>query len=156
MGLFGIVLIIILIVLFFIFPKQMLYIGLGVVGLIIALWLVYIEAPERQKDALNKRVDVSVMHSLYSCNHDFPLLVTIINNSSKTITKVEWNISIYIPGHSTDISGFDHSYFSSDKILKPGVVLKSCYRLPPKMKGNNQDLGSLRYVISSKYVYFKD
>jgi hypothetical protein len=159
MGLFGIVLIIMLIVLFFIFPKQMLSIGLVIVLLSIILWWIYIETPQKQRDALNKSVVVGVVYSVSSCKHGLPLLVSIKNNSYKTVAKVSWYISIYIPGYSTDISGSNNRY-SSDKILKPGEALTSCYALPlhieADIKAKNKDLSALRYVISNKYIEFED
>jgi hypothetical protein len=155
MGLLGIVFIIVLIILFFLFPKQMLSIGLVLIVLIIILWWIFIEMPQKRRDALNKKVIVSVAYDPNICSLKTPLLVNIRNNSSKTITKVWWNVDIFVAGYSTNISGFDNSY-SSDKILKPGEGWTSCYQLPSSLKVGNQPLNSLRYTISNQWVNSED
>ena len=155
MGLLGIALVIVLIMLFINFPEEMTCIVLVLIILTI-LAIVSFFVYEKHRDALKKSVAVSVVYSLSSCNHSYPLLIGIRNNSSKTVKKVEWWIEVYIPGHSTNIAGVYNNY-SCDKILKPGEVFTSCYELPGmRVRAKNLDFGSLRYVISSKYVDFVD
>jgi hypothetical protein len=159
MGAFGIILFIVMIILLFKFPKQTLFISVGLILLCIILWWALITIPDnRQKnimEGINKNVNITVSYSLSDCNPGFPLLVTIKNNSNKTITKVSWEVNIYIPGFSKDISGYDNRY-DSDKILRPGEIWLSCYKLPSKIDAKNHDLSSLQYEISHKDVQFRD
>jgi hypothetical protein len=133
----------------------MLSIGLVLGLLIIILWWIFIEVPQRNREAVNKKIIVSVAYNPHTCSINTPLLVNVKYNSSKTITKVWWEVDIFIPGHSTNIAGFDNRY-STDKILMPGEAWTSCYQLPTSLKVGNQDLASFQYVISHKWVDFED
>jgi hypothetical protein len=104
---------------------------------------------------MNKSISVNISYNISKCNHEYPLLVTIKNNSPKTLTKVEWHLNIYMPGYSTDIAGWQNEY-SSDKILKPGEMRSSCYKLPLNFSAKNQDPSSLKYEVSNKYFYFQN
>lgn len=137
------------------FPKQTIIISISLILLCILLWYQYITIPERNRKAINDSVSVTISYSVALCNHGYPLSVTVKNNSHKTITKVSWDVNIYISGYSTDISGWPNNY-SSDKILRPGESWSSCYKLPSNLNAKNHDPSSLKYEISNKYVHFQD
>jgi hypothetical protein len=149
--LFGIIFLIIFIILLVKFPKLILLISFSFIVLCVVLWFIFVKIPDDNRKAMNNSIAVSVSYNLSFCNSAYPLFATIKNNSSKTITRVYWDLNIYIPGYSTDISGYDNHY-SSDKILKPGEGWKSCYKLPSTLKATDHGFDSLEYKVSGKYV----
>jgi hypothetical protein len=136
----------------FSFPKQ----TLGCLGVIVvsALLLYYllIHQPEQTRKHLGNQVVVSVSYTVENCTKKYPLLVRIHNKSSKTVTKVHWDLGVYQPGYSTDLAGY--ADYSSDKILKPGEKWQSCYTLPRDI-ASRVDQERLEYRISGKYVTFE-
>lgn len=152
---FGIICLIIFIIILINFPKQTLIVFFSLILLIVFLWYKYITVPDQYRKSITDKVSVTVLYNVATCNYYSPLFITIINNSNKTITKVSWDVNTYVPGYSTDISGWPNNY-SSDKILKPGESWSSCYTLPSNLNNKNHDPGSLKYGISNKYVQFQD
>ena len=136
----------------FSFPKQ----TLGCLGVIVvlALLLYYlvIYQPEQARKELRDQVVVSVSYNEENCAKKYPLLVKIHNKSSKTVTKVSWDLDVYQPGYSTDLAGY--ADYSSDKILRPGEEWQTCYTLPRNI-ANRVDQERLEYRISGKYVTFE-
>ena len=153
--LFVIVLIIIFIILYVKYPRSVAVIILSIIILCIVLWWIYIDIPNKDRLAMNKSITISISYNSNSCNIDNPLLVTIQNNSFKIVKKVNWTLNIYVPGHSTNVSGYDNKY-STDKILKPGEAWTSCYKLPSTLNVKDYDYRSLQYEISGKYVNFQE
>jgi len=149
------VIIIGLLVLFIKFFKQMLIICGVLIIVCGTLWYLYITIPEQKRKAVVDSVSVTVAFSISSCSVDHPLIVAIKNNSTKTVTKVSWELKVYKPEYSTDIAGYDNHYFS-DKILKPREVHALCYKLPSTLEAKNLDSSLLEYEIPYKYVDFKD
>jgi len=118
------------------------------VALALLLYYLLIYRPDHLKD----QVLVSVAYNAGNCTKQYPLLVIIQNESSKTVMKVEWNIGVYQHGYSTDLAG--HSNYTSDKILKPGEKWQRCYTLPGDI-ASRVDQAGLEYRISYKYVTFE-
>jgi len=136
------------------FPKQTLVlIGLLFLACFI-LWQAFIGGPEQERKAIENAVSVELSFNTSVCSEKYPLFVKITNNSRKTIDKVTWYLNIYVPGYSTDLSGYNDNY-SCDKILKPGEVYTLCYMLPSSLD-NGHPPSSLKYEVSWKRVSIRD
>ena len=51
------------------------------------------------------------------CKAEAPIFVAIVNNSTKTISKVRIKVTAHLPGHSTNILGYNP--VTMDYIVKP-------------------------------------
>jgi hypothetical protein len=61
------------------------------------------------------------------CDDPFPIFVSFVNNSRKTIEYIDFDIIAKQPEHSTDIA--DYGDYSSDRILKPGEGWGNCWKV---------------------------
>lgn len=81
---------------------------------------------ERHKE----KVYIAVSFDETVCTKDFPLVIKITNNSSKTISKVSIDVDVTRTGYSRNINGYQ--YLDSDKIIKPREDWQSCWRVESK------------------------
>lgn len=70
------------------------------------------------------------IEELGGCSFDYPLLITINNDTDKTVKSVNFHIAMRLPKYSSDIAFQEISL--SDKIIKPHSSTKSCWRVPYK------------------------
>lgn len=74
---------------------------------------------------------------------NFPLLIGVVNNSSKTIEKISINIKVTKTGFSSKLNGWGN--FDYDKIIKPGESWGLCWSVnsadygKPNLDGNDMD-----------------
>lgn len=150
----GIILFLLFLFLLFRFPKQM----IGLIGMLILIaaigWYLLVTVPEQQKKELEESVAISLTYDEKQCGKGYPLRVRITNGSDKTIKKVTWDLNAYVPGYSTDISGYQN--YKCDKILKPGQNWETCYSLPSELTNSKRNLSSLEYKVNWKTVYTMD
>ena len=139
------------------FPKQMLGI-LGVLVLLIATVFLYFQgqADERQRE--KDSVQVSVKYDEETCNEEFPLFVAVRNTGYNPVNKVSWNLAAYRPGYSSNVIsyGTDFSWdtpYYTDKILNTGEEIRLCYKVPTI--DGKFDPGALNYEITNKTVVFQ-
>ncbi len=88
----------------------------------------YFYQKEQKKEKQSEKVIMTIKYDLYNCEKEYPLFVTISNNSNKIINFIEYSISIYEKGYSTDISTFNK--YSSDRIITPGMTYNQCIKNP--------------------------
>lgn len=104
-----------------------------------------------------EKVLVDVGYASKACNEKLPLAVFITNGSSKTVSLVNFDISVKIPGRSTDL--VQHQYppaYKSDRLIKPGETSGDCWSLPDIFgldKGT--PIKDLDYGIINKSVIFQ-
>ena len=91
MGAFwGLIIFVVVIILFFKFPKRMSTI-LGIsVAAIVLLWIIFVTVPEQERKKAENSVKVSIIFDNVSCGADFPLKVKIQNDGFKKVNKVTW------------------------------------------------------------------
>jgi len=149
----GLLSLLIFILLLFKYPKKT-FIALGVILLCIGLLFYYFGyLPDYRQNKLNSQVDLFVFYDTMACTSEYPLSIICSNNSSRSLDKIQWNINVYRPGYSTNISGYDNDY-SYDKIVAPGKGWSICCHLPLSMELEGIDPSKLEYKISYKYVVF--
>lgn len=138
------------------FPKQTLGCAGIVVGGIAFLYLAFIYFPQQERARRESQVVVNVKYDIEACSASYPLLVAVFNKSDKTVERVSLRIEAYVPGHSTDLSGYDHDV-DVDKILAPGENHQACYPLPSQLKWPRESAGQLEYRLSDygKFVSFR-
>lgn len=99
------------------------------------------------------------------CEKERPLKVTATNNSDYTVNKVEWDLGLYNPGHSTDLVSTGYHQFSHDKIIKNSENWDLCIAVPKtdgvilvksleEAKEWSEVLKRLLYTIQNKNVAF--
>lgn len=159
----------IVIVLLFIFPKQMrtilavLLAGISVIALID-----YINSSRKEKK--QESVSVNVSYAPNSCSKDTPLFFEITNGGTKIVSKVSWNVTATEIGKSINVVDYrsfpsyqgeysisHHSEyttpFSTDKKLKPGESISICYGAP--LLKSKVPLKSIVWQVSNKYSEFQ-
>jgi len=151
---------IVIAVLFLIFPQQMggllavILVGIGITALII-----FIDSYSTEK--AEESVSIVASYVPASCSEDYPLHFKITNRSKKIVNKVEWNITATREGYSNNVvsyifSGYDSEYatpFSSDKILKPDEFLSVCHMAPSTKTETPPQ--NLIWKVSNKRIEFQ-
>jgi len=135
------------------FPKQaVILIGLAVALVLILLSGLYImDRFEKRQQSL---IEVTVVFDPAGYSSQYPLRVTIKNNSSKLVEKVDWQFAAFSPGHSTNlIDGY--ASMSTDKILASGESTTLFYRVP-KLKAEELKAAMLDWSISYKRAVFRE
>jgi hypothetical protein len=132
------------------FPKQMLAIAaLSVVGIGI-IYLLMSSADDRRRHE-RESIVVSVRFDTTVCGPDYPLHVTITNNGTKTVSKVQWRFAAYRSGFSSDLAEYGSA--SSDKILARGESYSGCYRIPRLTAGSKPE--GLQWGAEGKSAEFQ-
>ena len=153
---------IVIAVLFLIFPQQMggllavILVGIGITALII-----FIDSYSTEK--AEESVSIVASYVPASCSEDCPLHFKITNRSKKIVNKVEWNITATREGYSNNVVsyifsgyGYGSEYatpFSSDKILKPDEFLSVCH-MAPSIKTETPPQ-NLIWKVSNKRIKFQ-
>jgi hypothetical protein len=149
--------IIIGIILLFIFPKQVgILIGLAVAG--IGVTYLYLQAEENDRKKQKEAVKITVAYDLKACSEEYPIHITVRNDSKKKVNEVSWNISAHKPGYSNNVVDYGYSGeystpYSSDKIINPGQGYGLCYKAPT-IKGSDKP-EALNWSAVSKSIYFE-
>lgn len=87
------------------------------------------------------------------CDAQYPIFVTVTNNSQKVIEYVTFYISAKRAGRSTVVS--DYKVYSSDLIIAPNQSGVGCVDVPLKSEYRHLDLKELEYEIKLENVTFK-
>lgn len=144
--------------LLFAFPRQMLVVlglivvaGGGLIGAIIHL------ENQRQKEAAERRSSVRMEASFNPsrCNTEFPILVKITNNYSRTLLNTNFSLSGFRDGFSKPI--YQAVSYNSDKILDPGQSYEGCWQLPNVNYGvQSVSPELLNWVATFSYGAFRE
>ncbi|RJG45462.1 hypothetical protein [Mesorhizobium sp. DCY119] len=113
------------IVLVAMFPRAAGFILLAVAGLIVFFVLNILEARRNRENVL-ERMSIGVIYSEAECSSAYPIQVTFSNKSTKTVTKYSIDLTAHIAGRSSVV--FSQT-IQDDKIINPGQVYSSCWRL---------------------------
>ncbi|WP_345989883.1 hypothetical protein WCX18_04155 [Sulfurimonas sp. HSL1-2] len=143
----------IVLALFIYFTRKMLILS-GVVVAIVAVLGAYFYYQDWTKEKEIEKVAVIIKFSPDECKEPYPLHIIIGNASDSVVTKVEWDIAVFKPGFSTDISQSGYHEYSEDKILKPKEGWGICARVP-ELTTKVKNLSSLEYLVKNKYVTFE-
>lgn len=114
------------------------------IGLIIWGWYYYTYVYPQ------KKVGISLVYDEKECGKDFPLRVSIKNNSNNVIKYSSWNIGVYKPDFSSDLSNYSKNNFNSDKIIKPKESFSVCCIIPTETKL----LSPETYMYKIEYYHF--
>ena len=88
------------------------------------------------------------------CDDPFPIYVSFVNNSSRTVEYIDFDIIARQAGRSTNIA--DYGDYTSDWILRPGEVWGNCWRVNLKSGYEILDLRDLEYEAKINYVRFQE
>lgn len=126
---------------------------IGIIVILILIIFIYTYNDSKKREKEQEKVKMSIEYNLKKCNEDYPLFITIENNTDKTINNINFDLKITRRGHSTDIG--DYTDYNSDLIMGPGKAFGNCYlyRLKNEYKKYNNP-ADLQFEISYKHVYF--
>jgi hypothetical protein len=102
------------------------------------------------------QVVVTVANDPQACTPQFPLLVSVLNGSSRVIVRTWVYVSAHIPNRSTDYAKFES--LDSDRIIPPGEEWRQCWsaQLNSYATGGTQvDRGALVWSLGSYRVAFQ-
>lgn len=150
------------ILLFTLFPKQMIY--LSIIGLVVVIgFFSYINfldsnvrdrraklSEEKAKELAKVEIEVT-FESNKACDEAFPLLVIISNRTSNIIYETNWVFEAHKSGYSNNL--VTYGSVSTDKIINPNVAFSRCHKIPT-MSGN-EDPSQLNWTTSKKTVNFR-
>jgi hypothetical protein len=136
---------------------------LAVLGLItVAVGWAWIEATlkHRQEEKVILKTDVNEARCKGTA---FPLLITILNGSSKTILEVSMGLSAREPGYSTDLVDYLSDTYTSDRIIPSNEGWSVCYKFP-KLKDEDRwktpddviDKTKLEWSIKRNWIRFEE
>lgn len=130
-------------------------IALVVVGLIVALiayfWLDNYLA-EKEQD----KVKMTISYDTEKCtDKNYPLYITVANNSKGAIKKTSFDLQITAKGHSDNLSSYLTDY-KTDVIIQPNYVSSNCwgYTLKPEYKYIIPE--GLEFKISYQHATFEE
>lgn len=124
----------IFVILLFAYPKKTMIL----VGVLLALaaaggGLFFLDnyLDQRKKDA----VQVVVFFDLEKCSEEYPLFIGIVNGSGSTVEKVSFTVEGKREGYSDTIYRSGYADYETDKIIKDGDSIGTCWRIPPLVYG---------------------
>lgn len=145
------------VLLLFAFPRKMSVIltaGALVAGVVggYFLW------QKRQLALQENAVAITVAYSLEECNESEPLLLTITNNSSMTVARLEWVFSARRPGNRSELTGNWLKVHIWDVAIPAGQQQSVCYPAPRPgqhaVKRATDDPANLELDIRSRQISF--
>lgn len=102
----------------------------------------------------DKKIDVIVYFDAERCGSERPVVVTVKNNSPKTIERIVIDLKMIKKGHSTQINSFENKEF--DKILSPGQAYTYYVQVLDKrgkvLDGIDMDVEVNRYNMHFKQI----
>lgn len=101
----------------------------------------------------DKKIDVNAYFDTERCGSERPVVVTVKNNSPKTIERVVIYLKINWKGYSTQINSFESKEF--DKILSPGKAYTYCVRVLDKNRTKVLDGIDMDVEVSRYDVHFR-
>lgn len=106
-------------------------VGTLVVVLLFALLLGYLSIQEWFTiDRHKSKIKVELTFNAPDCDKEYPLGVSIKNNSSKTLTNISVDFKVAKKGYSSELNNY--SGITSDKILAPNEASGFCYMVESK------------------------
>jgi hypothetical protein len=142
----------IVLALFIFFTKKM-FVLVGVLVIVGATFGAYLYYEEHMEDLAESAVSLTVKYSVDECSEEFPLRVFIGNTSERIVHSVEWDVTAFKPGFSTNLAESSYHGYSQDKILAPTEGWSICFSTP-RLKNSVEDVSKLNYAIKNKRVVF--
>lgn len=105
-------------------------------------------------------VEVSVTYDSAECSAETPLLVTIVNGSTRNATNIEWQFSARRSGYRGELTGGWTSVHILDQVLPAGEEYRKCYPAPRPnehvVRREADELANLELGIRNKRVAFAE
>lgn len=89
------------------------------------------------------------------CNDYYPVFITVVNKSDRTILKTFVRLEAFLPGRSSNLA--DWGSISDDRVIKSGEGFGSCHR--PALSSSaaqDTDLKTLEWRVASFDVVFEE
>lgn len=103
-----------------------LWLVLGIAALLVAGVLYWQNRAEKEL-ALAR---ITVTYDAAHCPAGRPLSVTIRNDASTTLDRVQFTLHASIPGYSGEVTPYTYRLLDSARILEPGESYAACYPVP--------------------------
>lgn len=110
-------------------------------------------------------VVLQVEYAEEECPPKRPLLVTTTNGSDYSVNNIRWDVGVFKPGYSTDLTISRYREFSHDKVLMPSESWEQCTAIPEldvdlflkafeDINNDSSVMHDLRFTIQRAYVAF--
>lgn len=148
-----ILLALVLLIILIIRPKAIFFI-LGVA--LVAGGGYYIWKQQQQREM--SKISMAVVYDTIKCPPGRPMLVTITNNSEKTLERTLFTLNATVPGYSSIVTPYSYKQNRSDKILRQGESHSQCFPEPLMKAGPLSDFGAeeLEWSAIIDSVYFSN
>lgn len=85
---------------------------------------------EYRKQQVLARVKISADYNLQSCDEEFPILVSIKNETGQTIENTKLQLAGYRRNHSDPLYSSGYLAYESDRIIPSDTSASACWRTP--------------------------
>jgi hypothetical protein len=104
-------------------------------------------ASQHEMRRLKVTVDFSNGAKSASCDTMFPLSLTVVNQTPKTLMSMDINLSARMAGTSTDILRYEEKSIKWDSIVPPDHVMTLCYAMRQLPPGSVISAGPSAYTV---------
>ena len=143
--------------LFAAFPRQMAII-LGVAAALVVGVVIYIDADQSARERERSLIKISAGLDSQECSDPtYPVQIIFSNrHPKKTLQYVSFTLEAFRPGFSNAV--LRSLFYSSDRIIPPSGVYRSCWKAPEPGFGRdrNLDLASLNWNATADSVRWAD
>ena len=131
-------------------------VSLACIGIFIFIFYLYKEYEHKQRKKLEDKVIIKAFHPKDEpCSKDYPYTYTILNQSGKTIEKVNFTVSIKRLGFSSSINRY--TSIEEDKIITNNDGYARCFRAEDANKyGKDLTEKDVEIEVTFKNITFKE
>ena len=151
--------VILVIVLLLVFPRQVLPI-LVATAILLGAGGGWYWWQHRQLQAELDAVEVAVVYDPAECPAETPLLVTIVNGSTRNASNIQWQFSARRSGYRGELTGGWTVIHVLDQVLPAGQQYRQCYVAPRPnehvVRRDADELANLTLSIRNKRVTFAE
>lgn len=118
---------------------------------ILGLSFYYKYKNDEQKKSISK-IKTTVKISLKECSMTKPVIISISNNSNKTIKRSYFSLGLYKKGFSSNLANYTYSDVNTDKIINPFEKYSFCVRLPYDYSVTNINALFSKFLIKEEEI----
>ncbi|GAG75104.1 unnamed protein product [marine sediment metagenome] len=125
-------------------------------GAIFAIEQYFSFKEDEKRRAEESKVIVKAKYTLDYCSEKFPIRVTVLNGSERSIKNYKFDLEVYQRGYSNNLNTFniyDYNKYQSNKIILPDRGWIICWALP-KIIQKRDDKADLIYRVSRESITF--
>lgn len=99
---------------------------------------IYLLYESYRENSLISNIKMKVKYDEVICSHEYPLLISLENQTGNTVVKVDFNIESRYQNRSTNLTPFAPMVW--DNIVKNSEIGTSCWKVPDEVSSYPKDL----------------